>query len=49
MEQIFTQTKNIMKANGMQIREVAGDECILLMVQFMKGNGMMIKEMAKAC
>ena len=49
MEPIFTQTKNIMKANGMQIREVAGDECILPMVQFMKGNGMMINEMAREC
>ena len=39
MEQTFTHTMNIMKENGMQISEVAGEECILLMVQFMRENG----------
>ena len=41
MAPIFTQVKNIMKGNGILIREAAGVECTMLMVLFMKENGMM--------
>lgn len=39
MELISTHIMNIMKENGMQISGVDGEECIMLMVQFMRESG----------
>lgn len=39
MEQTSTHTMNIMKESGMQISAVAGEECIMLMAQFMRASG----------
>lgn len=49
MAPIFTQTMNIMKANGTQIIAVAGEECIMLMEISMKENGMTINVMDRGC
>ena len=49
MVQIFTKKQNIMKVNGMLIKEVVGVVCIMLMVQFMRENGLMICEMGLEC
>ena len=38
---------NITRENGMQIKEVVGVACTLVMEQFMKENGTMMKEMDK--
>ena len=49
MAPTFMQMTNIMRGSGMQTKEVAGDECIMLMDLFMKENGMMINGMDKEC
>ena len=49
MEPISTQMKNIMRVNGMLIREVGGVECIMQMELFTRESGTMINEMDKAC
>ena len=49
MELISTQMKNTMRENGMQIKEVDGAVCIMLMDLLMKANGMMITEVVKEC
>ena len=39
MELISTHIMNTMKGSGMQTSGVAGEECIILMVQSMRENG----------
>lgn len=41
MELTSTLPMNTMRGSGMQTSAVAGDECIMLMVQFMRENGTM--------
>ena len=49
MVHISTQRRNTMKESGMGTKGVAGEECILVMDQYMKENGMMIRGLDKAC
>lgn len=43
MEHSFIPIQNIMKVNGMLIREVVGVACTLVMGQSMKENGLMMR------
>ena len=42
MELTSTHLMNTMKESGMQTSVVAGEECIMLMVQFMRASGITI-------
>jgi hypothetical protein len=49
MEHNFTQTRNTMRVNGMQINAVDGGACIMLMAPHMRESGLMMGEVAKEC
>ena len=42
MERIIIQLMNIMKVNGMLVRDQDGVGCTIAMDQYMKGSGIMI-------